>query len=312
MSAVPRPLIVNADDFGLVPEVNAAIVDAHCAGAVTSTTLMVNMAGFADAVAQAQANPALGVGLHFNLTLGRPLSPAATVRSLVDADGVFHPRTTLALRLLGGRVRRDEIAIELAAQFACMRDAGLTPTHLDSHQHTHGFPAVFDAVAALCEREGLPLRMPWLLALAGQTPGPGRRLRQWLLGRMLARNARVWRGRVRWNDGLGSLFDLGTLPADPALSDYARVLTAAPAGVFELMVHPVRGAAAVDGLTRIGELGDQERMLLSTPGLRKLAGRMGFVMCSYRDAFATTNGTPKHYEHSRSRQHKPTSGGDRA
>ena len=66
---------------------------------------------------------------------------------------------------------------------------------------------------------------------------------------MLARNARVWGGRVRWNDGLGSLFDLGTLPASPGLADYALVLDAAPAGVFELMVHPVRDASAVAGLT---------------------------------------------------------------
>ena len=66
MSAALR-LIVNADDFGLSPSVNAAVIRAHREGILTSASLMVNEPGFDEAVKLAQENPRLGVGLHLTL-----------------------------------------------------------------------------------------------------------------------------------------------------------------------------------------------------------------------------------------------------
>jgi predicted glycoside hydrolase/deacetylase ChbG (UPF0249 family) len=68
-------LIVNADDFGLSPGVNRGILEAHEKRIVTSTSLMANTPGFDDAVRLARSAPDLGVGFHFNLTYGVPLSP---------------------------------------------------------------------------------------------------------------------------------------------------------------------------------------------------------------------------------------------
>ena len=280
-----KTLIVNADDFGLAPAVNQGILDAHLAGSVTSTTLMVNMPAAAEAAAIAKAYPLLGVGLHFNLTLGKPLAGASSVPSLVGPDGKFHERGALALRLFTGRVRREHVVRELDAQHQAFLALGIRPTHVDSHQHVHGFPAVFDAVGALCEAQGIPTRMPWLLKLGDSRRGAGRALRQWLLGRMLRRNVRRWQGRVRWNAGMGSLFDLGAIPAQPTLADYRRVLEAAGEGVFELMVHPVPEAEAVRGLTRIGHVSAAEWQVLSKPGLDQLASGLGFRMASFAGAF---------------------------
>ena len=80
-----RRLIVNADDFGLAPGVSAGILAAHRHGIVSSTTLLATVAIDADSV-RALRDSGLGVGLHVNLTLGRPLSGG---RSLVDTDGRF-------------------------------------------------------------------------------------------------------------------------------------------------------------------------------------------------------------------------------
>jgi predicted glycoside hydrolase/deacetylase ChbG (UPF0249 family) len=280
-----KTLIVNADDFGLAPSVNQGILDAHLAGSVTSTTLMVNMPAAAQAAVIAKAHPALGVGLHFNLTLGWPLAEAASVESLVGPDGRFHSRGALAARLFTGRVRRDDVARELQAQYRAFLALGIRPTHVDSHQHVHGFPAVFDVVAEICEAEGIPTRMPWLLKLEDSRPSLGRTLRQWVLGRMLRRNVREWRGRVLWNSGMGSLFDVGDIPVKPTLDDYKRVLAAAGEGVFELMVHPVPDADAVRGLTRIGHVSAAEWQVLSKPGLGQLAADLGFRLASFSSAF---------------------------
>ena len=96
-------LVINADDFGLSAGVNRGILAAHAAGTVTSTSLLPNLPAFDDAVRSARATPTLGIGLHFNLTTGAPVSAPDQVPSLVDsATGQFHALRVLAARSLGG------------------------------------------------------------------------------------------------------------------------------------------------------------------------------------------------------------------
>ncbi|PYN51665.1 MAG: hypothetical protein DMD94_24820 [Candidatus Rokuibacteriota bacterium] len=123
-----RRLIVNADDFGLAPQVSAGILTAHRHGIVSSTTALVTVAIDDDSVG-ALRDSGLGVGLHVNLTLGRPLSGG---RSLVDAKGRFVRDGRHAVARADGR----DVAREVSAQIqdesarARARSAGLrTPDH---------------------------------------------------------------------------------------------------------------------------------------------------------------------------------------
>ncbi len=100
-------LIVNADDYGITAATNRGIERAHLAGVVTSTTVMANQTAVADAVELRRCCPELGVGIHLTLTLGCPLAPTGTVRSLVDADGRLLSRESLLGRLRSGG-RRPE------------------------------------------------------------------------------------------------------------------------------------------------------------------------------------------------------------
>jgi predicted glycoside hydrolase/deacetylase ChbG (UPF0249 family) len=153
-----RRLIVNADDFGLSPGVNAGIIEAHAAGSVTSTSMMVHCPGWDDALQHLPSLPRLGIGLHFNVLLGAPLSRA---RSLCEqATGGFLPFVQLAQRALLQRISRDDVERECEAQLDALRTAGVTPTHIDSHRHTHALPVLHDAVARVAERHRLPLRRP--------------------------------------------------------------------------------------------------------------------------------------------------------
>ncbi len=104
-----RRLIVNADDFGLTTEVNKGIIEAYRNGIVTSTTIMVNMPGFADAVEKIRCTPGLAVGIHLNLTYGVPVLGADQVRSLVGPDGRFKRRPDQDERIL-------ELVVELAKE----------------------------------------------------------------------------------------------------------------------------------------------------------------------------------------------------
>ena len=104
---------------------------------------MVNTPGTVEAVGLAEANQGLGVGLHFNLTEGRPLTD---VPSLVDAQGNFLLRGSLLRRSALGRIDPAEVAGELEAQLDRFSELGLNPTHLDSHEHVHMAPPLFRAM----------------------------------------------------------------------------------------------------------------------------------------------------------------------
>lgn len=276
-----RLLIVNADDFGLNASATDGIIECHAAGSVASTTLMVNAPDAQRAVLLASQHPALGVGLHFNLTWGEPVSPPGKISALVDGDGRFFDRNALARRLLLGRVPARQVQIELEAQLARMSEFGLRATHIDSHQHVHGFGVVFDAVASQCETRSLPMRVPWVPEAKGGSPA--RRLRRALLAHMLGSATQRWRDRVRWNDGMGSVFDLGATGAAVGDADYRRLLQSAPPGAYELMVHPVTSGDAMQGYTRIGAVAEAEWRYLRSGRLVEVAREAGFRMGTFRD-----------------------------
>ena len=82
-------LITNSDDFGMNESITDAIIDTHLNGIMTSTTLMVNMQGFDYAVQKAKENPTLGLGIHFNLTEGKPVGSPNFIPDLLDENGLF-------------------------------------------------------------------------------------------------------------------------------------------------------------------------------------------------------------------------------
>src|SRR5262249_45702875 len=146
-----RRLIVNADDFGLAPGVSAGILAAHRHGIVSSTTLLATATIDAESV-RALRNSGLGVGLHINLTLGRPLSGG---RSLVDSDGRFvRDARHAAARASAGDVER-EVAAQIEKFDSLVKRR---PTHLDTHHHVGLLAPVAEVVLDAARRLGLPVR----------------------------------------------------------------------------------------------------------------------------------------------------------
>ncbi|HEC34862.1 MAG TPA: ChbG/HpnK family deacetylase, partial [Chloroflexi bacterium] len=154
-------LIVNADDFGRTDGVTEGILQAHLHGIVTSTTAMVNLPGAERAVRRATAEaPDLGVGVHLNLTAGRPLLPPDEVPSLLGPDGCFYPIHRLVPHLMD--LSPDQVRAELTAQIERFRSWGREPTHLDSHHHVlYLAPHLFRLLVELADRYHLPIRNPW-------------------------------------------------------------------------------------------------------------------------------------------------------
>jgi chitin disaccharide deacetylase len=170
-----KRLIINADDFGLCESVNKGIVEAHTKGVLTSTTIMANMPAADHAVELAKNLPALGLGVHLNLTAGKPLCRDNTVKLILDSQGYFvlSPGKLALASLITGKAR-TAIETELASQIQWLIDKGIKPTHLDSHKHIHSFPSIFPIVCRLAKRFSIPAirytfepkqvsRLPWPL-----------------------------------------------------------------------------------------------------------------------------------------------------
>src|ERR1700677_5242957 len=113
-----KRLIINADDFGLAPGVNRAIVELQQAGALSSTTLMATGPYFSPAVYMAFAQPGLAVGCHVVLVDGSPCLRPVEVPSLLDPHDSSSFRVTVrsfVSDLLRGRIRGKEIEAEAIA-----------------------------------------------------------------------------------------------------------------------------------------------------------------------------------------------------
>ena len=147
-------LIVNADDFGLSKGQNYGIIEACRRGVVSSTTALINGEAVEHAAQLSRDVPGLGVGLHFVLTLGMPLSPMpGLTRDGQLGKWIWEMAEQDALPL-------EEITRELDCQFNRFVDVfGKEPTHIDSHHHVHMIPAIFPIVAEFAQRKGVAIRV---------------------------------------------------------------------------------------------------------------------------------------------------------
>jgi predicted glycoside hydrolase/deacetylase ChbG (UPF0249 family) len=231
----PPRLVVNADDFGLSAGVNRGILEAHAAGVVSSVSVLVNAPGWTDAVRRLRdlgSSPGIGVGLHLNLTMGRPVSWGG---SLCDArTGRFHSLGALVARACAGRLDPGDIAIECAAQLARLKNAGFVVSHLDSHRHVHILPGVWGAVAETVRNAGVPvLRVP----LEPWSVNPV----NWRASLKKAALRLAWWVSSRGAAPLDRPDRFVGISLQGSRSFLARLLTVLdrlPPGTTELMVHP--------------------------------------------------------------------------
>ena len=161
----PAQVIINGDDLGMTPGINRAIKRLHEQGRINSASLMVNMPWSAEAIDFARQSPSLRIGVHLNLSTGHPVMDVQTVPSLVRSDGNFHEISPFLSRFVAGRIKMDEIRTELQAQIEMCLEAGLKPTHVDSHMHFHAFPTLAKVVVELAHQYEISLvRNPDLTA----------------------------------------------------------------------------------------------------------------------------------------------------
>jgi predicted glycoside hydrolase/deacetylase ChbG (UPF0249 family) len=150
-----RWIIFHADDFNLTPGVNRGIIESYKNGVVRSTSIMPNIPEFDESMELLNENPGLDVGVHINLTYGRPLSDPSEVPSLVDDSGIFWRKPSLMAEVAD----YDEMKKEILRQMEICLDAGLKPTHIDTHHHLHrSDPRAMEILCDLAKEHRMAVR----------------------------------------------------------------------------------------------------------------------------------------------------------
>ncbi len=210
-----RVLLINADDFGIYPAANAAIVETLECGLAGSCSLMVPAPGAGEAVEILTDRPELAFGVHLSLVTDFPAlrwEPLTGGRSLLDAHGRLFTSDTVDGVVAAARI--EEVEAEFRAQIELVFEAGLTPTHLDWHCLADGGRGdIFDLTLDLATEYGVAMRA-WL--------PPAR-------AKLQARGLPVVD-----NDFLDSF----SLPLDGKADRYERLLRGLPEGLTEWAVHP--------------------------------------------------------------------------
>lgn len=260
-----KRLIVNADDFGFTRDVNAGIIDAHTGGILTAATLMANGDAFDDAVQLAHANPSLDVGVHFVLIGGHSL----LTQKPLPADLLSLVRAVYAGQL--------DLYGELAAQANKIKAAGISPSHADTHKHTHLLPPVCRALCIVAEEFQIPfLRRPADLDLPFRAP-----LKTKLVNLFVRRLARKMDpGPLRTTDHFAGFALTGRYNIADVQSLFAKL----PDGVTEWMTHPGRCTAELlNAPTRLKQSRAAELQTLTAPETRAALESNQISLTRYRD-----------------------------
>ena len=269
-----RRLIVNADDFGRSPAVNAAVLQAHREGILTTASLMVNEPACAEAVALAKANPRLGVGLHLALLCGRAGLSPTEVPGLVNDAGEFSAKPVeVGWRYFFQRSLRPQLEAEIAEQFRRFHATGLPLDHVNGHLHLHLHPTVFRILMSDAAQLGIKrLRLTFDPFRINLRVASGHLLYRVLHAAIYhtlsarARPALAQRG-IRHTDAVFGLLQNARVD-EPFVT---RLLPQLPAGDSELYSHP-----------SLNEFENEFEALVS-PRVRKQVNQLGIKLIRYQD-----------------------------
>jgi predicted glycoside hydrolase/deacetylase ChbG (UPF0249 family) len=253
-----RVLLVNADDLGMHPAINDAIVSSIEDGIARSCSVMAPCPGAEHAFALLRERPAIACGVHLTLVRDAPAdrwAPIAPGPSLVDAHGLF-PLHRDAATLLA-RARNVEVEREFRAQLDAVLRAGVAVTHLDFHCIADGGrDDILDVALGIAAEHGLAVR--------------------------------VWsdpaRDRLR-GTGLPvidhAFVDSFALDVAGKAEQLAARLRALPAGLTEWAMHPGLDRVADDPADHGWEVRRSDHAFLTSPAARALVEEEGIELIGY-------------------------------
>lgn len=235
-----RRLIITADDLGMSRAINDAIHECARVGVVTAAGILANGAAL-DSVREGDLNR-VALGVHLNLTEGRPLTTDRHVHTLIRNEGHFYSLVGLLFRASLGLVRPDQVERECAAQINRARDLGFRVSYADSHQHIHAHPRLAIPFARATRAAGLTR----VRRAADWSGGPDY-LKAWALAVATRLSA------AHYADFTRVAAARGIARRPTSLDRLERILAGLPPGLTELVVHLRRPGPIQSGEEKLGD-----------------------------------------------------------
>jgi predicted glycoside hydrolase/deacetylase ChbG (UPF0249 family) len=241
-----RQLIVTGDDYGLCAAVNDAIEECLDVGAMGATCVMTNMPSCGQAAGLRGKFPLSSIGLHWNLTQGKPVLSPASVPSLVGEDGRF--AGSLRRRWWARQLNFAEMRAELVVQYERFQSLAGQPDFWNTHQNVHVFPGLFQFFVDLGNELNIPaMRSHERITLPLRSSVSRYHLRHpayWFKGQVI----RLWSMKARAK-GMsmpdGRLYLPGYEAGQYALAAVlGRVNWRDVSGAVELVIHPAKALDA--------------------------------------------------------------------
>ncbi len=156
-------LIIHADDLGVAHSENAASIEAFEKSGINSASIMVPCPWFPEISKYGREHPEKDLGLHLTLTAEWEnykwdgVSIPSEISSLIGEDGFFYPSS----EEVGQNAKPEEVEKEIRAQVQMAIDAGLKPSHLDSHMGSvFQTPELFKVYQKVGKDFGIPVMIP--------------------------------------------------------------------------------------------------------------------------------------------------------
>jgi chitin disaccharide deacetylase len=264
-----KRLIVNSDDYGRTPEISRGIREAHLRGVVTSTTCMMNIPTTAEDIAVARKEtPALGLGVHLVLTMGKPISAPDTVRSITDENGHFFKYRPLVEQL--PHIHPDEVKREWRAQVeAFVKASGRKPTHLDSHHHSSYFsPELFQGMLELAQEYDCAIRFPFTGDISKE---------------LEETNKHVPDLTEEFDPRHPDHFVVDFYDEGATLEKLMDIIRSLPEGTTEIMCHPGYTDDAFARESVYNDQRDRELNILTDPSVKEAVQASGIELITFAD-----------------------------
>ena len=146
-----KQFIITADDYGMCSIVDKAIDDCASAGLLTSTNVLVNQDDLEAAKTLRNRFPNVSVGMHWNVTDGKPVCNKNEVSSLINPQTQeFWNVSTFIKKFKNEEISKKELRKELLAQYDIFYElcgtADYWNVHMNSSLDFKTFP-FFNALA---------------------------------------------------------------------------------------------------------------------------------------------------------------------
>lgn len=277
-------LIINADDAGIDKFRNSGIFKCIDAGLVKSISVIVYQTGWADISDKIFGRDDIGVGLHLNLTSGRPM--VENLKTIVNDRGFFFDKFELFKRAADGLIDYREVAREFAFQWDVLKRIGVKISHVDGHNHVHLFKGVREALPEVF-LDATKVRLPFDKSKKAVDPS-GVDLKavyddsEKLTGifNSLALEAKeLWKGYFRYADDFCGV----DLTPAPTLEGFKKSVSGLQGGTCELMCHP--GDAADEDSSWFSQLKERqtERDILTSKDFKEFLQNKSIETISYKD-----------------------------